>query len=311
MEFDENLNPIAPGDEPDWSRLTPGNLHNAQPASFITPNDDLPISPHPITTPPPAFIPATAINHQPPFTPHPRNHPATNPIFMLSLILMGVITLATITFSQPFFQNNSIRELTAIGVGEAYITPDVAKINFAVRTENKNISESQRINSEVIAKIKNELVKFTISPEDVKTIQYNINPEYDYYSVSKPRLRGYSTYHSIMLVVRDLTATDAIVQALGSAGATEISQVNFTTDDPSEVQNEAREKAIQAAQAKAEQLASLSNAKLGKISSIIETSPQTDTSFSNAPDGMGGGGGGLEFGSNKVTSTVTITYTLK
>jgi len=305
MEFDENLNPINPGGEPEWNRFSPDNFSgNFQPTEPATRPEPAYTAPEPTPAPPPVspMIPATAKT---------LNSNTGLIVFIVSLVLMAAIAITAILIgwhpaSASIVGNG--RGLTVTGTGEAFMTPDVAKITFAVRTETKDIANSQKNNSEIIAKIKTALTGFSIDPNDIKTIQYNINPEYDYYQISKPRLRGYSTYHSLMLTIRKLEDTDAIVQALGTSGATEISQVNFTVDDPSEVQNEAREKAIQSAKDKASQIANLSSAKLGKIISIIESSPDA-----NSPELTGGmgGGGGLEPGSAAITSTITITYLLR
>ena len=115
------------------------------------------------------------------------------------------------------------------------------------------------------------------------------------------------------VTVRKLEDSDGVVQTLGNSGATEISQVQFTVDDPSDVQKEAREKAIAAAKEKAKQLANLSGANLGRIISINENTPNIDGGIvPKFAEGMGGGGmmPGLEEGSMAITSNVTITYAL-
>jgi uncharacterized protein YggE len=316
MEFDENLNPINPNSNPQWSQFTPDNFSgNFQPVEKPEPAYTAPIpEPKPVTPPP--IVPPTPLIPTPiklikePVVKKTISLNANLIVFIISLVLMAAIAITAmlVGWKPASASVNNDRGLTVTGTGEAFMTPDVAKITFAVRTETKDIANSQKNNSETIAKIKTALTGFSIDPNDIKTVQYNINPEYDYYQISKPRLRGYTTYHSLMLTIRKLEDTDAIVQALGASGATEISQVNFTVDDPSEVQNEAREKAIQSAKDKANQIASLSSAQLGRIISITETSPENN--YPQLSDGMGGGGG-LEPGSAAITSTVTLTYTLK
>jgi hypothetical protein len=202
--------------------------------------------------------------------------------------------------------------LTVTGEGEAYVTPDVAKIDFGVSTEAKNLADSQKANSEAIAKIKDALQSYSIEAKDVKTLYYTINPEYNYINNRAPILRGYTTRHTVRVTVRKLEDADSVVQTLGTAGATEISQVQFTVDDPTDVQKEAREKAIDAAKEKAKQLANLSGAKLGRIISISESTPNIDGGIvPKYAEGMGGGSSiGLEEGSMAITSNVTITYSL-
>jgi uncharacterized protein YggE len=197
------------------------------------------------------------------------------------------------------------------GTGIAYSVPDVAKIDFGVRSTSRNLADSQKANADAIAKIKNDLVPFEILPEDIQTINYNINPDYIYPASQKPVLSGYTTYHFLRLTMRKLDMVDAILQTLGKSGVTDISQISFTIDDPADVKNDAREKAIASAKDMADQLVSLSGAKLGRIISIKEATA-AETNPQLYADGMGGGGGiGVEQGSLSVTSNVTITYSLK
>lgn len=329
MEFDENLNPIQPNQGENWNTQPPPQPDptpttppfNGQ----INPTPPPPSMPDPEQTPPPPpepFEPPQPIQPDPkPIEDIPHPKPATggnNIGLIIATILLAATAITAIAVGAnqqvlPVSNPTANQGLTVVGTGEAYATPDVAKIDFAVRTESKDLAESQKNNSTTIATIKNELARFNIDAKDIKTIRYNINPEYDYFPARQPRLRGYSTYHSLRITVRKLEDADAVVQALGSAGITSISQVSFTVDDILEVQSEAREQAIAEAKEKATQLASLSGAKLGKILSISESAPQPDWPRPIALDGFGGEKAevGLEEGSISVTSIVTIIYSLR
>lgn len=340
MEFDENLNPIQPNQgenwntqpppQPDPTPITPsfeGQVNQTQPPQ----PDPLPTSPNnnPINqtpTPMPDFEQTPPPEPFEPIQPDPvkdSSHPKVvvgnnNIGLIVAIVVLAATAITAIVIGSnqqaPFTPSSTIAQgLTVVGFGEAYATPDVAKIDFAVKTESKDLAESQKNNSTLIATIKNELVRFNIDAKDIKTIRYNISPEYDYFPARQPRLRGYSTYHSLKITVRQLEDADTIVQTLGAAGITEISQVQFTVDDTMETQNEAREEAIAEAKEKATQLASLSGAKLGKILSIEESASQPNWPYPRALDGFGGGQAevGLEEGSISITSTVTIIYSLK
>ena len=289
------------------------------------------ITPNPWETPPPSVPPTTI---QPIITPPARElFPTTPPdsafppkiqsphllppqIPISVFVMMFVIVLATLglIFMNTWIQPNQPREIAVQGTGVAYSSPDVAKIDFGVRTEARNLADSQRVNAEAIAKIKNDLAAFDIQPEDIQTTNYNITPDYIYYGSQKPRLTGYTTYHFLQLTIRKLDVIDVILQTLGYSGATDISQISFTIDDTAEIKSEARERALADAKTLAEQITNLSGTKLGKIISIQEDSDN------NTPDPVllgnyGGAGGnevvGIENGSLSVTSHVTIRYALK
>lgn len=232
---------------------------------------------------------------------------------------MTAIAITAIAFNtdSQILPSASIAEqgLRITETGRAYATPDVAKVTFGVTTEAKDIAKSQKDNSEKLAAIKNELSRFNIEAKDIKTVNYSIHPDYDYFIPRRPHLKGYRTNHLLEITIRKLEDTDAVVQTLGTAGVTEINQVRFTVDDITEVQNEAREQAIAKAKDKAKSLANLTGAKLGKIISIQEGSsqivPPAYRSLLEMDSGFGGGAEvGLEEGSTLITATITIIYSL-
>ena len=307
MEFDENLNPVTPPTRP-----TPWD----QPLPYTAPTPP-PVMPKPVI--PPVIPPPASIFNLPAATPQPVPllplippkpvHPFPIAIFAM----MFVITLVSIVLALAgnWFGLGQSRSITVSGTGTAYSVPDVAKIDFGVRSTARNLATSQKMNADAIAKIKNDLAPFEINAEDIQTINYNINPDYIYSPSQKPTLSGYSTYHFLRLTMRKLDMVDPILQTLGNSGATDISQIQFTIEDPADVKNEAREKAIAAAKDMAIQLVTLNNTKLGRVISIQEDT-SADSNNPRLMDGMGGGGGpGVEQGSLSVTSTVTISYYLR
>ncbi|MBN2585526.1 SIMPL domain-containing protein [Patescibacteria group bacterium] len=254
----------------------------------------------------------------PPKPPAPPVNTAKRVLDLVTLVVIVGLIIGIIAVARGGSSNTpslvNQQGLTVTGEGMAYVTPDVAKIDFGISTEAKNLADSQKLNSESIARIKDALQTYSIEAKDIKTLYYTINPEYNYILNGRsPQLRGYTTRHTVRITVRKLEDADSVVQTLGNSGATEISQVQFTVDDPSDVQKEAREKAIDAAKEKATQLAKLSGASLGRIISINENTPNIDGGIvPRFSEGMGGGGimPGLEEGSMSITSNVTITYSL-
>ncbi len=327
MEFDENLNPIKQPEGADWNQPEPDMpADQPQPAqnSFDQPINQH-IEPNKIIepTPPPPPPPVPPVHSEM----KPKDHPtitfghkhASLWTLIIIFVLMTTVAIIAIAFNtnDQILPSASIAEqgLRITETGKAYATPDVAKVTFGVTTEAKDIAKSQKDNSEKLATIKNELARFNIEAKDIKTVNYSIYPDYDYFIPRQPRLKGYRTHHLLEIVIRKLEDTDAVVQALGTAGVTEINQVRFTVDDITEVQNEAREQAIAKAKDKAESLANLTGAKLGKIISIQEGSsqiiPPSYKSLLEMDSGFGGGAEvGLEEGSTLITATITIIYSL-
>jgi len=78
--------------------------------------------------------------------------------------------------------------------------------------------------------------------------------------------------HRVSAKIRDIERAASIIDAVAAAAGdlTRIDSISFSIDDPSPYYEEAREKAMADAEAKAEALAELAGVKLGKPTYISE-----------------------------------------
>jgi len=199
------------------------------------------------------------------------------------------------------------------GEGKIVAVPDIAKIQLGMQTEKKTVALAQKENTEKInAVIKKLKEDFKIDAKDIQTINYNIYPQYDWYS-NKQTLRGYQVNQNIDVKVRNLDDVSAILELAGAEGLNQVGGLTFEVDNPQELKQQARELAIEHAKQKAESLAKIAGVKLGSIISFSE--------YSN--DGYGGsnylmkeaygiGGGGetpaVEAGSTEIIVTANVEY---
>src|SRR5581483_11638535 len=125
---------------------------------------------------------------------------------------------------------------------------------------------------------------------------------------------------TVMVKVRGVDkSTDQLNTILGGAtdnGANVFNGVSFSFNDPSGLQEQAREKAIDDAKNKAKQLAEKAGLSLGKVVSISENSNSMPGPIPYAT-GMGGGvaapdmksiAPNVEPGSQDITESMTVTY---
>ncbi|MFC1931943.1 SIMPL domain-containing protein, partial [Chloroflexota bacterium] len=118
------------------------------------------------------------------------------------------------------------------------------------------------------------LDNYGIDKKDIKTQQYSIYPVRRWSDEKGQEvLVGYRVANTVTVKVRNVDDTGAIIDAAAKAGGDliRINSISFTVDDPTPYYKEAREKAMTDAEAKAEQLASLSKVKLGKPTYINES----------------------------------------
>ncbi len=153
---------------------------------------------------------------------------------------------------------------------------------------------------------------------------YSIYPKYKYEQgicsgnicpPSKQVADGYTVSHDVTVKVRKTDDAGKVLAAVGSKGATNVSGLNFTTDDPSKIQEEARAKAIEDAKAKAKTLSrnldvhlvkivSFSDNNIGYPQPMYERGMAVDKATSAEPPT-------LPIGQNKVRASVTLVYEIR
>ena len=85
-----------------------------------------------------------------------------------------------------------------------------------------------------------------------------------------PEIVGYTVQQTVSVKVRDFSKVGSLLSEVVQSGANSVSQLSFTLDDPTEVQNQARAEAIQKAKDKAKSIAKAGRFDLGRLLSIEE-----------------------------------------
>jgi len=249
-----------------------------------------------------------------------------------SLVSMVILAISSLVFANIYSKSimpSSYRSFSVMGEGKVVAVPDVAQFSFSVITEgDENIADIQQENAQkvniAIALIKNSGVE----SKDIKTSSYDMQPRYQYFSceVSKnskaipcppPEIVGYTINQTISVKIRDIENAGEILSGVIQSGVNSVSELFFTIDDGTEIENKARQEAISNATKKAESVAKAGKFNLGKILSIYENQPYSYASFEK---GMGMGGAmsaeydeapSIEPGSQDIKINVNITYEIR
>lgn len=243
--------------------------------------------------------------------------------FVSKAVLLFLFVVAVFWYVSVYSRSvGTDRSFSVAGEGKAVAVPDIAELSFGVLTEGgKNLADLQDQNTEkmdrVIAFLKDE----GIDEKDIKTQYYNISPRYQYFNcppvpyggvISCPpsEIIGYSISQSVLVKVRDLNKTGTILSGVVERGANNVSGPNFTIDDRTELENQAREQAIKQAKEKAKSTAKAGGFRLGKLISIQEGF------FSPYPvpyslEGRRGAGPSIEPGSQEIVVNVTLVYEIR
>ncbi len=240
-------------------------------------------------------------------------------IFIGVFLTLGTIYLGILSW-------NSIKAHDYIGIspkeshsisitGEGKVTsvPDVAKIQLGYSVEKKTVADAQKENTAKMNAVIDKLKKdFKIDEKDIKTVNYFISPQYNW-NDGRQSLRGYLVSQDLGVKVREMDKVSQILDMAGSVGLNQIGNLSFEIDNPEELKQQAREKALAQAKEKAEALAKIVGVKLGNIISFSESSsdsqPMPYYSLEKAASGMGGGAApSVEAGSNEITVFATVQY---
>ncbi len=220
--------------------------------------------------------------------------------------------------------------ISVAGYGEAVAVPDIATFNFSVVSLKGTVALAQEEATTKANAITAYLKQQGIEERDIQTSNYSVYPQYDYVQSAclpsgicpsgRQVLRGYEVRQTTTVKVRDTAKAGDYLSGVGELGATEVSGLNFTFDDPDQVQNEARNEAIADAKEKAEVLARQLGVRLVRVVSFNENGGGYPVPYYSArveaQNGMGGADMAVKSpeistGENKVTSNVSVIYEIR
>ena len=158
------------------------------------------------------------------------------------------------------------------GTGRVAVKPDTAVVLMGAEMRAPTVAEATadvaRRSSAVIDRVKS----LGVAERDIGTVAYSIDP------VTAPRrteedptrIVAYRVVNVVRVKIRDLGAVGRILDGALTAGANTISGLQFTVDDPSRPEAEARALAVKAAASTAQQLATAAGVGLGELMSLTE-----------------------------------------
>lgn len=213
------------------------------------------------------------------------------------------------------------------GEGEVFAIPDIAEFSFSVSETAKDVQTAQanatKKSNAAIAYLKQQ----DIEEKDIKTIDYSVNPHYEWQQQDvcsgmvpcpsgKQVLIGYDVSQTVQVKVRDTKKAGDLLAGVGSRGATNVSGLNFTVEDQKKLEAEARGKAIADARSRAEVLAKDLGIDLVRVVSFSENGGR-EIYYTKAMGVMAMDSAAqapipeIPVGQNKIASSVTVIYEIR
>ncbi len=160
------------------------------------------------------------------------------------------------------------------GEGKVTTVPDIATLRLGIEAQETSVAVAQSKAAEAMDKVMTALTKNGVVKKDIKTQYFSISKVTKWDNTKQEEIVvGYRVSNMVTAKIRDIDKVGTIIDAATEAGGdlTRIDSISFSVDDPSAYYDEAREKAMAEAKAKAKQLAGLAGVTLGKPTYISES----------------------------------------
>ncbi len=151
--------------------------------------------------------------------------------------------------------------------------PDRARVGAGVVTTAPTAVEAMRQNAARMSEVIAALRRAGIRQEDIQTSGINLSAQYDYSNQQDgqpPRLTGYQVTNMVNVVTADIANLGRLLDALVSAGGTNIDGPSFFVDDPDTALDAARDAALRRAGERAARYAAAAGYARARLVSITE-----------------------------------------
>lgn len=244
---------------------------------------------------------------------------------LLFVAIIATAAYAHLAWTQSQDWMNGPMMINVVGEGEVIARPDIGSFSFGVQAQAPDAATAQAESAQSLNAILAFLRESGVAENDIKTENYSLNPRYRWEERAcvggicpggQQILDGYEVSQQVTVKVRDLDQSGALISGAGERGATNVSSLAFTIDDPANLETEARSMAIADAKAQAEQLAEDLGVTIVKMQHFYEESqnPGYPEPYMMERSMMASDQAlvpEMPTGENTITSRVNISYEVK
>ncbi len=160
------------------------------------------------------------------------------------------------------------------GEGKVTAVPDIATLSVGIEAQETSVAQAQSEATKAMNDVMAALKSNGIAEKDIQTQYFNISRVTRWDNDKQQEiLIGYRVTNVVTAKIRKIENTGTVIDAVASAGGdlTRINNVQFSIDDPTNLYEQAREKAMTDARNTGRQLASLAGVTLGGPTYISES----------------------------------------
>lgn len=163
------------------------------------------------------------------------------------------------------------QSILVTGSGVVYGEPDTALLDLGVNITGEDLAEVSEEANRTMEAVLETLQIGGVEERDIRTTQYNIWREEPYGPEGQPGEPIFRVMNAVRVTVRDVTQVGELLSDAVAAGANMVNGVQYTFSNPTELERQARARAMEDARATAEQLATLADVTILGVEAVSET----------------------------------------
>jgi uncharacterized protein YggE len=223
--------------------------------------------------------------------------------------------------------------VTVTGIGEFEAKPDIAHITLGCESQASNAAEATAATAAKITAVIAAIKQAGVQDKDVQTAQLSIFSE----QVAPPPYQPppvapagpgktapvapaapplpqffYRATNTVVVTIRQIDRAGTIIGLAFAAGANQAGGIEFDVENHQPLEDQARAKAIADAAHRAQELARLTNVKLGRVLSVSEGAGQDGPRpmYEAKPVAFRAAAAPVESGQIKVSYVVQVVYAI-
>jgi uncharacterized protein len=196
---------------------------------------------------------------------------------MYKVFFSGACLAALLLTAPALAAETRVATMSLEGTATVKAEPDMATVTTGVVTDADAARAALDANNAAMASLFSLIKSSGVADRDMQTSGFSVEPRYVYSDKTDangyrlpPLLVGYRVSNTLTVNLRDLDNLGIVLDKMVSAGSNTIGEVGFSVSDSSELRDQARRDAMQAALDKADLYAEAAGVCLDRIVSISE-----------------------------------------
>ena len=224
---------------------------------------------------------------------------------LLSAFVIAAAALAPVA-AQPVERVEKL--VTVTGEATVVAVPDNAVIRLGVSSQGKTARAASDANAKEMTAVLAAIKENGVADRDIQTTSLSLQPQYETNKPGTPHLIGFQANNQVTVKIRDVANLPAVLDRAISAGANEMSGIEFIVSEQAKLLDKARAAAIADARRKAELYAAAAGMKVGRVMTISEEGASPPVRA--YPAMRAGAAAPIAPGEQTLRAVVTVSYEL-